>query len=152
MAALNKQGNLNEFFDVMAGNGAIAPRKRQPYASKRLQKVVSDFRSKRKDDSSSHASDQSEGFGSELEEETPVKKKKKTKASGVAKSKRISHSENVVKRGKDSRRGNTASSMGKESSSEGDEFKGIRGERVVGTPPPLQVQLRPRPKPAYKGA
>lgn len=43
-AALNKQGTLNGFFDMSVGTGAYAPRKRQPYASKRLQKVVSEFR------------------------------------------------------------------------------------------------------------
>jgi hypothetical protein len=43
-AALNKQGNLNEFFDITVGTGVYAPRKRQPYASKRLQQVISDFR------------------------------------------------------------------------------------------------------------
>lgn len=44
-AALNKQGNLNEFLNVAGGSGTAAPRKRQAYASKRLQQIVSDFRS-----------------------------------------------------------------------------------------------------------
>ncbi|THH13045.1 hypothetical protein EW146_g7122, partial [Bondarzewia mesenterica] len=42
--ALNRQGNLNEYFEVTVGDGAFAPRKRNAYASKRLQQVVNDFR------------------------------------------------------------------------------------------------------------
>ncbi|KAI0264472.1 hypothetical protein BC834DRAFT_883267 [Gloeopeniophorella convolvens] len=44
--ALNKQGNLKEYFDVGAGGGA-APRNRKTYASKRLQQVVNDFRAQK---------------------------------------------------------------------------------------------------------
>ncbi|KAG1750845.1 hypothetical protein EDB19DRAFT_2009468 [Suillus lakei] len=36
-AAMNRQGNLNSFFDVVPGSGSYAPRKRQAYGSKRLQ-------------------------------------------------------------------------------------------------------------------
>ncbi|KAG8908001.1 DNA repair protein rad2 [Tulasnella sp. 403] len=42
--AINRQSNLNGFFDISAGAGSYAPRQRQTYASKRLQKVVADFR------------------------------------------------------------------------------------------------------------
>ena len=42
---MNKQGNLNEFLDVAGGSGTLAPRRRQAYTSKRLQQIVSDFRS-----------------------------------------------------------------------------------------------------------
>ncbi|KAJ7928931.1 hypothetical protein B0H13DRAFT_2228860 [Mycena leptocephala] len=52
--ALNKQGDLNGFFDI-SGSGIVAPRKRQAYASKRLQQVVSDYRKKRKHGSKSPA-------------------------------------------------------------------------------------------------
>lgn len=44
--AINKQSNLNSFFDITAGVGSYAPKQKQAYASKRLQKVVSDFRKK----------------------------------------------------------------------------------------------------------
>ncbi|KAG1821643.1 uncharacterized protein BJ212DRAFT_1445185 [Suillus subaureus] len=47
VAAINRQGNLNSFFDVAPGSGSYAPRKRQAYASKRLQQVVTDFRDRR---------------------------------------------------------------------------------------------------------
>ncbi|KAL1738662.1 hypothetical protein HDZ31DRAFT_69757, partial [Schizophyllum fasciatum] len=43
----NQQGTLNAFLDVTGETGAQAPRRRQAYASKRLQQVVSDFRRKR---------------------------------------------------------------------------------------------------------
>jgi DNA excision repair protein ERCC-5 len=150
VAALNKQGNLNEFFDVTAGNGAIVPRKRQPYASKRLQKVVSDFRNKRKAGSTSPTSDQSEGSGAEVEAKAPVKKKKKS--AGNARGKRAVQAGNA-KRGKSISRGRPRSPMGtmQGSSGEDDEFEDAHEENA-GTPPPLRVQLRPRPKPMYKGA
>ncbi|KAF8907309.1 hypothetical protein CPB84DRAFT_1768873 [Gymnopilus junonius] len=47
-AALNRQGNLNEFLDISAGNGTYAPRQRQAYQSKRLQQVISDFRKRQR--------------------------------------------------------------------------------------------------------
>ncbi|KAL0954498.1 hypothetical protein HGRIS_003465 [Hohenbuehelia grisea] len=76
-AALNKQGNLNEFMDVGGATGNYAPRKRTAYASKRLQKVVSDFRKKQQQVSESVASEESaSGPGSEFEE-GPAKKKPK---------------------------------------------------------------------------
>lgn len=56
----NRQGNLNEFLDIGDG-GTHAPRKRQAYASKRLQQVVTDFRKKRvREPSISASSDESE--------------------------------------------------------------------------------------------
>ncbi|EIM91084.1 PIN domain-like protein [Stereum hirsutum FP-91666 SS1] len=67
--ALNRQGNLNEFFDVSGGMGSAAPRKKQAYTSKRLQQVVSDFRKAQKQnagenkesDSGSESGAQSDG-------------------------------------------------------------------------------------------
>ncbi|PVF95312.1 PIN domain-like protein [Serendipita vermifera] len=46
----NRQGTLNGYFDASGGfgSGTLAPRKRQPFASKRLQQVVSGYR-KQKD-------------------------------------------------------------------------------------------------------
>ena len=41
---LGRQGVLDKFFDTSIAGGVYAPRKRQAYASKRLQQVVSDFR------------------------------------------------------------------------------------------------------------
>jgi DNA excision repair protein ERCC-5 len=47
----NRQSTLSGYFDASGGfgSGTLAPRKRQPYTSKRLQQVVSDYR-KKKDD------------------------------------------------------------------------------------------------------
>ncbi|KAK7033213.1 hypothetical protein R3P38DRAFT_2619130 [Favolaschia claudopus] len=79
--ALNKQGDLNGFFDI-AGSGTVAPRKRQAYSSKRLQQVVSDFRKKRKLGSKSPAVDAAAdetSQSSEDEDEAPPPKKSKGK-------------------------------------------------------------------------
>src|SRR6188768_1581354 len=92
VAALNKQGNLNDFLDISAGTGTHAPRQRQAYASKRLQQVISDFRKRQKSTSpstprsGSQAPSQDEGSGSNSNEsendaEAPVKKRKKTSSS-----------------------------------------------------------------------
>jgi DNA excision repair protein ERCC-5 len=129
---MNKQGNLNEFFDVMSGNGTYAPRKRQGYASKRLQQVVSDFRSQqRKPKGESSALDGSPGSGDESEE-GPVKKKVKTKArspAGASAKKKVKKA-----RGGSTRKKKQGSSSDYESDGPGNGVK----ERTV--------QLRPRPK------
>jgi DNA excision repair protein ERCC-5 len=52
--ALNKQGNLREYFGVNTGRVA-APRKRKTYASKRLQEVVDDFREQRRKETAAHS-------------------------------------------------------------------------------------------------
>ncbi|KAJ6609224.1 hypothetical protein B0H10DRAFT_2065124 [Mycena sp. CBHHK59/15] len=77
--ALNKQGDLNGYFDV-AGSGTVAPRKHQAYASKRLQQVVSDFRKKRKHGFKTPAADEQSGH-SQSENDDDVPRKKKAKAS-----------------------------------------------------------------------
>ena len=41
---IGRQGVLDKYFDTSIVGGVYAPRKRQAYASKRLQQVVSDFR------------------------------------------------------------------------------------------------------------
>src|ERR1700691_3812193 len=88
---MNKQGNLNEFFDVSAGSGIYAPRKRQAYSSKRLQQVVSEFRSEKAKLKAGHSptpavSEGSTGSGAENDAvEEPAKKRRKTKAKGNGK-------------------------------------------------------------------
>ena len=49
-AATNKQSNLDTYFGGSIGNvgGSAIPRKRQAYTSKRLQKVVTDYREEQK--------------------------------------------------------------------------------------------------------
>lgn len=50
-AAANKQSNLETYFGDSIGNvgGSAIPRKRQPYTSKRLQKVVTDYREEQRE-------------------------------------------------------------------------------------------------------
>ena len=56
-AALNKQGNLNEFLDVSAGSGTYAPRKSRAFQSKRLHEVISEFRKKKRQQNGSNTPD-----------------------------------------------------------------------------------------------
>lgn len=51
----NQQGTLNNYFDVSFGSGTYAPRRRQAYSSKRLQKVVTDFRAAQRGTEVTHA-------------------------------------------------------------------------------------------------
>jgi DNA excision repair protein ERCC-5 len=132
---LNKQGNLNEFFDITAGSGTYAPTKRQAYASKRLQHVVSEFRSaqaKHRDRGMSPGS-AADPQGEEGVDNAPVKKRAKT---AIRKSR-------AGKSSKESR-SKAQTSPHSESDSEGDMYQGERGK----SPPPLRVELRPRRKAA----
>ncbi|KAJ7364100.1 hypothetical protein DFH08DRAFT_838349 [Mycena albidolilacea] len=136
--ALNKQGDLNGYFDI-TGSGTVAPRQRQAYASKRLQQVVSDFRKKRKHSSKSPAIETPEEQHSQSEDDVPPKKKAKAGAAS--------------KRGTGRSRGRGAkkSSTRKKAVSEDEaEFQGDTVDDELG--PAQAVKLRPRPKPAYKGA
>lgn len=117
-AAMNKQGNLNDFFDVTSGNGTYAPRKRQAYASKRLQQVVSDWRR-----------EQQKPTGES--EEGPAKKKVKTKSPAGA----------SRKKGGRARGGSTRKEKHASSSDYASDSSGI-------SPKERTIQLRPRPKPA----
>ncbi|KAL1673181.1 hypothetical protein EV122DRAFT_294378 [Schizophyllum commune] len=103
----NKQGTLNSFLDVSLGTGTHAPRKRQAYASKRLQQVVSDFRKKR----AGLVEDNEE----EAENGEPVRKRRRT----------------VVPKGKG--KGTQRKAKGKQASveGEGDLGEGV-GESVEG--------------------
>lgn len=83
---MNKQGDLNEFFDISSGSGTRAPRQRQAFASRRLQQVISDFRKQQRSGSitpesrsPSRATSKDSGSGNESNDPEPVAKKKKTK-------------------------------------------------------------------------
>ncbi|KAJ4477244.1 hypothetical protein J3R30DRAFT_3483602 [Lentinula aciculospora] len=149
--AINRQGNLNIFFDVSAGGGSAAPRKRQAYASKRLQQVVSDFRKKRKSAAtSSTAEPSSEDDGEEIEESEVVEPpRKKQRASKKAKQKRLNSGKSAKKTAARGRPVSQTKEKSIEFSSmeDSDTFgKGLEVENAA-TPPPLAVNLRPRPKP-----
>jgi len=68
----NRQGTISGYFDTSGGfgSGTLAPRKRQPYASKRLQQVVSDYR-KKKGDNSSTTPVHHDAAGDQFGEEAP---------------------------------------------------------------------------------
>ncbi|KAG9018251.1 DNA repair protein rad2 [Tulasnella sp. 427] len=80
--AINKQSNLNSFFDITAGTGSYAPKQKQAYASKRLQKVVSDFRKKGKG-KESVANTEDEAEGAPLDDvKAPGSNKRKSSTKG----------------------------------------------------------------------
>ncbi|KAK0223266.1 hypothetical protein IW262DRAFT_1432237 [Armillaria fumosa] len=146
-AALNRQGNLNGFFDVAAGSGTFAPRRRQAYASKRLQQVVSDFRKKRKAAvGPSGSADEGSDSGDNEEESIPVKKKPKS-TKGKKGREFTSHWHG---RGRGRGRSSSTRKTVEHSSSEDVNF---REEAITTVEVPLSAQLRPRPKPKpiYKG-
>ncbi|OBZ72087.1 DNA repair protein rad13 [Grifola frondosa] len=157
-SAPNMQGNLVGFLGLQAGE-SHAPRKRQAYASKRLQQVVSDFRKEQARQSSSSTSPAADIDTSDDEaSERPAKKRKKS-AEGKGKGKEsvaAKQKKAPTRRGGKTARGakakrpsrkRTKSSSANEENDEDDAMLEIPGS----PPPPLSVSLRPRPKPAYKG-
>ncbi|KAI0065313.1 PIN domain-like protein [Artomyces pyxidatus] len=166
--ALNRQGNLNSYFDVASGQGAYAPRKQKAYASKRLQQVVNDFRQQAKGswpsaspspDDAPSPEDSEGASGSSL---SATDKGKKTRSTPVAKT---APSRGKARgRGKGGARGGARKASRKRkrsvaSESADDELEphgasqgsqgehGVNGESIQ----PLAVTLRPRARPAYKG-
>ncbi|KAG6856892.1 hypothetical protein H0H87_012473 [Tephrocybe sp. NHM501043] len=154
-AALNKQSNLAEFFDMSAGNGTYAPKKRQAYTSKRLQNVVDEFRRKRRRSNSPpsdpHSGDDDRGF-----QPAPAKKRSKDATKGNTGKGNTGRTRggsaiNSTMRGRGGKvkaRGRTSLSK-KPSSSEDDNSDSptVTDEVVI-----LEVvaRLRPRPKPKRK--
>ncbi|KAJ3757432.1 hypothetical protein EV360DRAFT_46056 [Lentinula raphanica] len=150
--AMNRQGNLNDFFDVSAGSGSAAPRKRQAYASKRLQQVVSDFRKKRKSSSSSSPAEpyveDDDGEQSEISKDKPPPRKKPraSKKGGtatkskkpIARKRRVSGTQEIHKE------------VPSEEEDDGPSGKEFEADSTI-QPPPLAVKLRPRPKPRPPG-
>ena len=150
--ALNKQGNLNAFLDVSAGSGTRAPRQRQAYASKRLQRVLTDFRESQKAGSTASSEKSRSRSGSESEQGSgPEKKRRKTApgATSSAKGKARRSGKVALRKGAGSSSKGKKRSKGKEAaSSDEDAFVGSGGEPdVVDIEVPLAVKLRPRPKP-----
>ncbi|TFY57352.1 hypothetical protein EVJ58_g7063 [Rhodofomes roseus] len=158
----NQQGNLAGFFDVPVGGAA--PRKRQAYASKRLQQVVSDFRKERARAHSAESSGTSSTGGERKSQsddeysEVPAKRRKINKAGKAAGKERAATGAKTGRGGKSTRGGKGKRAVRKRKASEDSESEediplaNMRAESA--SPPPLAVNLRPRPKPkpAYKGA
>jgi len=160
-AAMNKQGNLNEFFDISAGSGTYAPRKRQAYSSKRLQQVVSEFRSEKAKFKMSHSATPGKSESSGESDPDAGKGPAKRRKTGKIEKTRTGSTRKMAGRGRGRGRGrgatttnaartekdNTSTETANNEEDE-DEYVGYSGD-VVGFAP----QLRPRPKRklAHKG-
>ncbi|KAF9223772.1 PIN domain-like protein [Gyrodon lividus] len=177
VASVNRQGNLNEFFDMAPGPGSCVPRKRQAYASKRLQQVISDFRKEQTQiqgrNTRTPTHDQDHDFVPE-DEAAPPKKRRNTTASRKGKKKASVRTE---KKGPDRSTTNpkaknsaahamAASFLGankgadNENGSEMGDKSGLSGDDLEGNSRlpdsmlpsgPLAVKLRSRVKPVRKG-
>ncbi|ETW83179.1 hypothetical protein HETIRDRAFT_157263 [Heterobasidion irregulare TC 32-1] len=166
---MNKQGNLNDYFDVLGRNGASsAPRKRNAYASKRLQQVVNDFREQQA--ASRKAGSKSGGSSSatpapdaeELSESDQENELQDDSIAGKGKAKGARSERKIdgAARGRDRARGRgraSASASARRSAageSEGEAYEpgagGTRASEEVEVTPPLAVNLRPRARPAFK--
>lgn len=149
------------FFDVPIGANH-APRKRQAYASKRLQQVVSDFRKEQarlQSSESATTSTADEDGVSDAESEViekPVKRRRTTAGKGKGQERAAPGSKkaNTSRSGKGARGGKAKRQPRKRkasSASEDVELDNVPSQ-ADSPPPPLAVNLRPRPKPAYRGS
>lgn len=144
---------------MTAGSGSYAPRKRHAYTSKRLQQVVSEFRSEQAKAKTGTEQDSGPDSGDELDE-GPAKKRAKKGGKGEEKANvKTVTSGKRGKGGKGLRGSRGSSSAGSRkrtinkhaNDGSASDYGGTNnGETPEGTPPPLAVHLRPRPKPAYK--
>ncbi|KAG6888429.1 hypothetical protein C0992_008509 [Termitomyces sp. T32_za158] len=145
-AAVNKQSNLTEFFDMSAGSGTFAPKKRQAYTSKRLQNVVDDFRRKRGRTSSSFSS------RSQSSEPEPMPAEKRAKVASKSQS-RENISRSTRGRGR-KMTGRAGISRSRKRVSEevhsSDDFDAPDATDEVLIPPDTEVTARLRPRPKIK--
>ncbi|KAG8213306.1 hypothetical protein J3R82DRAFT_11785 [Butyriboletus roseoflavus] len=142
----NKQASLSAFLDVESGAGSYAPRRRQAYASKRLQQVVSDFRKERakiQGPITGPAAPSQDGDFAAEDETGPSKKRRRTTASDKGKKslKRASVQTGKTrqKRGRKGMGAGLTASTEEESMDDGD---GLAAGLIPSQP--LAVQLRPR--------
>ncbi|KAG8908313.1 DNA repair protein rad2, partial [Tulasnella sp. 408] len=130
--AINKQSNLNSFFDITAGVGSYAPKQKQAYASKRLQKVVSDFRKKGKGKESATNTED------DLDDVKPAgtsKRKSSTKAKSRARAPNTKANASRKKR------------RIAEEEEEEEEAEAAEGSSPSEDDPPEKPKPRPRPRP-----
>ncbi|KAF8843762.1 PIN domain-like protein [Paxillus ammoniavirescens] len=159
--SMNRQGNLNGFFDMAPGAGSCVPRKRQAYASKRLQQVVSDFRKEQARMQQSRGTRTpipGQDHDSDIEDDAaPPKKRTKTTASRKGKKKTSIHSEKGGPKGRTinrkATRATAASSSGPNKDTDGPEMGEESGDefeddsRILASvlpSGPLTVRLRPQ--------
>ncbi|KIK41973.1 hypothetical protein CY34DRAFT_172258 [Suillus luteus UH-Slu-Lm8-n1] len=157
--AMNRQGNLNSFFEVAPGSGSYAPRKRQAYGSKRLQQVVTDFRNQQaKRNTSASISDEVDDLVPEDGKEPATKKrrtgvKSRMKISPVAQKRQGTRTGRRGK-GRDARaRASSSKTVQEPESESGDEYVSNMVDRdgpsAIET---SQPRLRPRARPVAKGS
>jgi DNA excision repair protein ERCC-5 len=151
-AAANKQGTLENYFDVSLGSGTYAPRRRQAYSSKRLQQVVADFRAMndktRLKSVGSGSADTGEDDSSE--KEGPPKKKRKIKEKKTDSRKAPTRKRSKTQRGRGRKRSDPICPGPENEQEEGDTALGS-ATHLTPSPPALAAKLRPRPKPSYQG-
>ncbi|KAH8829812.1 PIN domain-like protein [Flagelloscypha sp. PMI_526] len=153
-SALAKQGNLNEFFDISAGSGTLAPRQRQAYSSKRLQQVISDYRKtknggKKRGLSSSPQDDTGENGEEPTRKQPPAKRRK---AAAIPKD-----STSKGRKGKKKGAANdeedesteleSVSPTPRDVGSDDEQSAEYRATKNTIPDNPLRATLRPRPKP-----
>jgi len=145
---VNKQNTLEAFFDASIGSGTYAPRRRQAYASKRLQKVVSEFRREQKaagqvgssgsaESGATSSSSSASTNDGDQPAQPPTQRRMKTAASASSKRKKAPIKMTRAMK----RRAANDSDKAEGSLSEGEVR---RGTEVPDRP--LEVRLRPRPK------
>lgn len=159
-ASMNRQGNLNSFFDVAPGTGSYAPRKRQAYGSKRLQQVITDFRNQQAQrNTSTPVSDETDDLTPNDGKEPATKKRKmsaksRTKTSPVvAQPKR--QGTGTGRRGKDRgtrTRGSSSKTVQESESESGDEYVGNVIDDNPSATETSKPTLRPRARPVVKGS
>ena len=161
----NRQGNLTSFFDIAPGSGSYAPRKRQPYGSKRLQQVVTDFQkqqAKRKTGSTSTAvPDEADDFISKDDEPAVKKRKSVTNRKSQTKTntkatlqKRPGSVTNQRGKGPGSRARVSSSIVPQEQlegSDSGDEYVDKGSDDRPSVTKTSKPRLRPRARPVAKG-
>ena len=160
---------METYFDVSVGSGTYAPRKRAPYASKRLQKVVTDFRKEQKlrasaseveehdssdGDSSPNAEPSSRALAQKsrkrkaTSKQAPKTKKRSNQRSDSSSAASVDGSKSVARKQKPiAKKRRTARSISTSDDDDGAES----GQDRSGVVPdrPLAVKLRPRPNPRY---
>lgn len=164
--ALNRQGNLNEFFGVNSAGGVIAPRNRKAYASKRLQQVVNDFReqrrkegksSKKTNNGTSSAQDESSSSSSLEGNDTaprPVAKRGKGRRGGLVGAAAGKGGRGGRGRARGARAGPSRKRKRSVTASSGSELEGAEGSDLSSTsktpPPPSGTASRPRARPVRR--
>lgn len=141
--------------EVESGAGSYAPRRRQAYASKRLQQVVSDFRKERAKtqgrDAGSSVPSQDSDFAPEDETGPSRKRRRATASNKGKKSPKRASIQTGKARQKRARTGRKDTDAGITASTEEESRDDGDGVPPSLTPSqPLGVQLRPRPEPKKK--